>query len=112
MKFIGGSHLFGHMTYRPSADGEGNVLNQTIDNVEQYGDEVFNELEAGQASLHSDLLLHGSEANDSDKRRCALTLRYCTPDVQAGSNWHAKGVVVSGSDYSGNWANPGRPSQD
>lgn len=112
MKFIGGSHLFGHMTYRPSADDEGNVLNQTIDNVEQYGDEVINELKAGQVSLHSDLLLHGSEANDSDKRRCALTLRYCTPDVQAGSNWHAKGVVVSGNDFSGNWANPGRPVLD
>ena len=112
MKFIGGSHLFGHMTYRPSADDEGNVLNQTIDDVEQYGDEVFNELKAGQASLHSDLLLHGSEANDSDKRRCALTLRYCTPDVVAGSNWHAKGVVVSGNDFSGNWANPGRPDQE
>ena len=112
MKFIGGSHLFGHMTYRPSADDEGNVLNQTIDNVEQYGDEVINELKAGQVSLHSDLLLHGSEANDSDNRRCALTLRYCTPDVQAGSNWNAKGVVVSGRDFSGNWANPGRPDQE
>jgi non-heme Fe2+,alpha-ketoglutarate-dependent halogenase len=112
MKFIGGSHLFGHMTYRPSADDEGNVLNQTIDNVEQYGDEVINELRAGQVSLHSDLLLHGSEANDSDHRRCALTLRYCTPDVQAGSNWHAKGVVVSGNDFSGHWADPERPAQD
>jgi len=112
MRFIGGSHLFGHMTYRPSADDEGNVLNQTIDNVEQYGEEVINELQAGQVSLHSDLLLHGSEANDSDNRRCALTLRYCTPDVHAGSNWHAKGVVVSGSDFSGNWANPGRPELD
>lgn len=112
MKFIGGSHLFGHMTYRPSSDAEGNVLNQTIDNVDQYGDEVVNELNAGQVSLHSDLLLHGSEANDSDNRRCALTLRYCTPDVQAGSNWNAKGVVVSGHDFSGNWANPERPDQD
>ncbi|MBI1311032.1 phytanoyl-CoA dioxygenase family protein [bacterium] len=112
MRFISGSHLFGHMTYRPSADDEGNVLNQTIDNVEQYGTEVVNELKAGQVSLHSDLLLHGSEANDSDNRRCALTMRYCTPDVQAGSNWHAKGIVVSGSDFSGKWANPARPDRD
>lgn len=112
MRFIAGSHHYGHLTYRPSTDDEGNVLNQTIDNVEQYGREVTNELTAGQVSVHSDLLLHGSEANNSDRRRCALTLRYCTPDVQAGSNWHSKGVVVSGRDYSGNWANPPRPDRE
>ncbi len=109
MKFIAGSHHFGHMTYRESTEADHNVLNQTIDNVEQYGVEVVDELEAGEVSVHSDLLLHGSDANESDRRRCGLTLRYCTPDVKAGSNWHAKGVVVSGRDYSGNWANPPRP---
>lgn len=109
MRFIGGSHHFGHLTWRPSADSAGNVLNQTIENPEQYGLPVDNELSAGQVSLHNDLLLHGSKANDSDRRRCGLTLRYCTPDVQAGSNWHEKGVVVNGRDSSGNWANPSRP---
>jgi ectoine hydroxylase-related dioxygenase (phytanoyl-CoA dioxygenase family) len=112
MKFVAGSQRVGHLTYRPSADDEGNVLNQTIEDAEQYGDVVFDELAAGQASLHSDLLLHGSEANDSDRRRCGLTLRYCTPDVIAGSNWHDKGVLVAGKDYSGNWTNPARPDCD
>jgi hypothetical protein len=110
MKFIAGSHHHGHVTYRESTEADHNVLNQTIDHPEQYGHEVVDELEAGEVSIHSDLLLHGSEANNSDRRRCALTLRYCTPDVIAGSNWHAKGVVVSGSDYSGRWANPPRPT--
>jgi hypothetical protein len=112
MRFIAGSHHFGHLTYRPSSDDEGNVLNQTIENPLQYGTEVDDVLAAGEASLHSDLLLHGSEANESDRRRCGLTLRYCTPDVKAGANWHAKGVVVSGTDFSGNWANPPRPETD
>ncbi|MCA9062388.1 MAG: phytanoyl-CoA dioxygenase family protein [Planctomycetaceae bacterium] len=112
MKFIAGSHHFGHMTYRESTEADHNVLNQTIDNPEQYGVEVADELEAGEFSIHSDLLLHGSDANDSDRRRCGLTLRYCTPDVRAGSNWHAKGVVVSGKDFSGNWANPPRPEAE
>ena len=112
MKFVAGSQRVGHLTFRPSADEEGNVLNQTIDNAEQYGEVIFDELTAGQVSLHSDLLLHGSEANDSDRRRCGLTLRYCTPDVVAGSNWHDKGVVVAGNDYSGNWSNPARPAND
>lgn len=110
MKFVSGSQRVGHLTFRPSADEEGNVLNQTIDNAEQYGEVIFDELKSGQVSLHSDLLLHGSEANDSDRRRCGLTLRYCTPDVVAGSNWHDKGVVVAGNDYSGNWSNPTRPA--
>lgn len=110
MRFIAGSHHNGYLTYRPSSDDEGNVLNQTIENAEQYGTEVVDDiLAAGEVSLHSDLLLHGSEANESDRRRCGLTLRYCTPDVLAGSNWHAKGVVVTGTDFSGNWSNPPRP---
>lgn len=112
MKFVAGSQNVGHLTFRPSSDDEGNVLNQTIENAEQYGEVVYDELTAGEISLHSDLLLHGSEANDSDRRRCGLTLRYCTPDVIAGSNWHDKGVLVAGEDYSGNWANRPRPDSD
>lgn len=112
MKFVAGSQHVGHLTFRPSADDEGNVLNQTIEDAEQYGEVIYDELTAGQISLHSDLLLHGSEANESNRRRCGLTLRYCTPDVVAGSNWHDKGVVVAGRDYSGNWTNPARPADD
>jgi len=112
MQFIAGSHLFGHIPYRTSSDAEGNVLNQTVDNPMQYGSLIDDELKAGEISIHADLLLHGSEANDSDRRRCGLTLRYCAADVRAGSGWEAKGVVVSGSDPSGHWANPPRPSVD
>jgi len=112
MQFIAGSQHSGQVTYRPSSDAEGNVLNQTVENAEQYGELVLDELRAGEVSLHSDLLLHGSAANHSDRRRCGLTLRYCTPDVQAGSNWHKKGVLVAGTDFSGNWADPERPSQE
>lgn len=109
MKFIAGSHHVGHLTYRPSDSSEHNVLNQTIDNAEQYGEVVLDELKAGQVSIHSDLLLHGSEANSSDRRRCGLTLRYCAAEVRAGLGWNAKGVHVRGSDSSGHWSNNLRP---
>lgn len=112
MRFIAGSQHFGHLTYRPSDAAEHNVLNQTIENPEQYGSPVDDELKAGEISIHSDLLLHGSEANESNRRRCGLTLRYCSADVRAHLNWNAKGVVISGSDPSGHWANPARPTQD
>ena len=112
MRFIAGSQHYGHLTYRPSEGQEHNVLNQTIENPQQYGTEVDDELQAGQISLHSDLLLHGSEANDSDRRRCGLTLRYCAADVRAELGWNAKGVVVRGEDPSGHWRNPSRPDND
>lgn len=112
MRFIRGSHHFGHLTFRPSGSDEHNVLNQSIDNPEQYGEPVDDELKAGEISLHSDLLLHGSEANHSDRRRCGLTLRYAAADVRAHLGWNAKGVVVSGADSGGHWANPPRPASE
>lgn len=112
MRFVKGSHHFGAMTFRPSDPKEHNVLNQTIENVEQYGEFVDDCLKAGEISLHSDLLLHGSEANSSQRRRCGLTLRYAPVDVHAYMDWNLKGVWVSGSDPKGHWANRSRPTED
>ena len=112
MRFVPGSHHYGHLTYHLSEETENNVLNQTVDNADQFGEPVDDVLQAGEISLHSDLLLHGSEANASDRRRCGLTLRYCATDVRAYMDWNAKGVIVSGRDPSGHWANPSRPLND
>ena len=112
MRYIPGTHHFGHLTYTMSETDESNVLNQTVADVARFGEQVDVVLQAGQASLHSDLLLHGSEANQSSRRRCGLTLRYCPADVRAGLGWNAKGVIVSGSDPSGHWANAPRPESD
>ena len=109
MRFIPGSHLYGHLTWRLSEDDEDNVLNQTIADVDRFAEPVDDVLRAGEISIHSDLTLHGSEANESDRRRCGLTLRYCASDVRAYLGWNAKGVVVSGADADGHWANPPRP---
>jgi len=114
MRFVAGSHHLGHLTYRMSEDTEASVLNQTVDNVEQFGTIVYDELKAGEISLHSDLLLHGSLANGSNRRRCGLTLRYCAADVWSDPSygWNREGVIISGSDPSGHWANPARPSSN
>lgn len=109
MRYIPGSHKLGHLTYTLSENDEANVLNQTVMGAEALGEPVNVELRAGEISIHSDLLLHGSEANQSTKRRCGLTLRYCPAIVRAGLGWNAKGVVVSGKDECGHWANPPRP---
>jgi hypothetical protein len=112
MRFIPGSHVLGHLTYALSENDEANVLNQTVAGVEQLGEPVLAELKAGEISIHSDLLLHGSEANQSARRRCGLTLRYCPADVRARLGWNAKGVIVSGHDESGHWGNPARPETE
>lgn len=112
MKFVAGSHHFGHLTFRPSNPDEHNVLNQSIDNPEQFGSVVLDELQAGQFSIHSDLLLHGSEANNSHRRRCGLTLRYCSAEVRAELGWNLKGVHVRGGDPTGHWSNQPRPVEE
>jgi non-haem Fe2+, alpha-ketoglutarate-dependent halogenase len=109
MRFISGSHLRGPLPHLPSGGSEDNVLDQTAVDPLAIGALVDNVLRAGEISLHSDLLLHGSEANNSDRRRCGLTLRYCAAEVRAFLGWHAKGVVVSGADIDHHWANPARP---
>src|SRR5580698_7620839 len=109
MRFIPGTHHLGHLTYSLSENDEANVLNQTVAGAETLGQPIDVELKSGQISIHSDLLLHGSEANESQRRRCGLTLRYCPASVRADLGWNAKGVVVSGKDESGHWANPRRP---
>ena len=114
MRFVSGSHRYGQLEFRASEASESNVLNQTVDNVERYGSLVDVELTAGQVSIHSDLLLHSSHYNRSERRRCGLTLRYCTPDVRAisGFDWEKEGVILGGTDPSGHWANPPRPVRD
>lgn len=111
MKYIPGSHRYGHLTYKMSETDENNVLDQTVVNAEGIGEPIYVELKAGEASLHSDLLLHGSEANTSDRRRCGLTLRYTATDVRAHMGWHEKGVIVSGPPAY-HWANRGRPGEE
>ncbi len=109
MRFLPRTHTLGHLTYKMTEDQDANVLNQEIENIQQYGEPVDDELKAGEMSIHADLLLHGSEGNTSDRRRCGLTLRYCAADVRAYAGWEAKGVMVRGIDPTGRWGNPPRP---
>jgi non-heme Fe2+,alpha-ketoglutarate-dependent halogenase len=103
MRVIPGSHRLGHLTFRMAEDTANAVLDQEVEDAEEFGDPVDLELAAGQISLHSDLLLHGSRANASARRRCGLTLRYCAAEVRAGFDWGQRGIVIAGSDPTGHW---------
>jgi non-heme Fe2+,alpha-ketoglutarate-dependent halogenase len=107
MEVAVGSHTRGLIEFETTGADSGNVLDQAVKNPERYGRMVATPLIAGQMSLHSDLLLHGSLPNNSQRRRCGLTLRYCPADVNAYLGWNQKGVVVSGDADPTRW--PGLP---
>lgn len=113
MQIIPGSHRHAQVAYETSAADENNVLNQTVSNAEDYGEPpVAMELKAGQMSLHTDWALHGSEPNNSDRRRCGLTMRFVSPDVRALKGWNANSVICRGGDSSGHWVDNPRPDGD
>lgn len=108
MMFLPGTHTRGHLKWRQVAKDQA-VLNQEIENVEQWGQPVYDELKAGQFSLHADMLAHGSEPNNSSRRRCGLTIRYCPPTVHAIDRRWAKGSVLCRGTNPGSWATNSRP---
>ena len=113
MRFLPTSHTHGHLPYRESDVAENNVLDQTVEDAEaRFGEPVNVELRAGQMSMHTDLLLHGSDPNRSQRRRCGLTLRCHPPDVRRVEPEHAPGIICRGSDPSGYWQPIERPEGD
>lgn len=111
MQVIPGSHLNAQVAFRDSAAEERNVLNQTVEQPEAFGDPpVALELRAGQISLHSDWVLHGSEPNESTRRRCGLAMRYLSKDVRAYNGWNAHSVICRGEEPTGHWADHPRPA--
>ena len=113
MAVIPKSHLHGQIAFERSTAEEKNVLNQTVHDPTQYGDApVAFEMKAGQLSLHSDLLLHGSKPNTSTRRRCGLTMRFVPPDVHAANNWNQRAVIARGTDPSDHWVHIPRPLEN
>lgn len=111
MHFIPRTHNKGHLKWRESDRPA--VLGQEVENAEQYGKPVPVELRAGQASLHADMIVHGSESNRSDRRRCGLVLRYCPPEVEPiNRDWGKQAVVVRGENTTEWWVCPPKPRGD
>lgn len=115
MQFVPGSHLAGDLDHDELPLDGSVVLNRRVVEHDSYADRFVNELPAGSVSLHTDLLLHGSRANTSGRRRCGIALRYVAADVRAvagGENWLFGAVHVADGDPSGYWPNRPRPEGD
>lgn len=113
MRFLPGTHNRGKI--EETEMDEGSVFHKGIVPTDDMGAPFTNALGAGQISLHADMLVHGSLANTSDRRRCGLTLRYCPPEVQITDPAWARGVeaiLCRGSDPTGRWTVHQRPEND
>ena len=77
MRFIPGSHRSQTPFNHERQDRDDVVINMEIDKTTyNEADAVDIELEAGQMSLHDIYLIHGSNANRSERRRAGLALRF------------------------------------
>ena len=111
MRFIPGTHDKGPLSVQ--ASGSDAVFHKQTAGAEHMGEPFTNVLKAGQISLHADMLVHGSEPNRSDRRRCGLTLRYCPPDVQITDPAWATGVeAILCRGRPGGWTTHPRPEND
>jgi len=112
MKLFPGTHLLGRIPFKWVTDEEEGVLEQHVHNPERYGQPVSVELKAGQISLHTDMLLHGSQPNPSGRRRCGLTLRYFPPDVRGSEPEKQDAIIARGVDPDNYWQHIERPEGD
>ena len=111
MQVIPGSHKTAQIAFHDSEPEENNVLSQTVRDAGRYGGApVSLALKAGEMSLHSDWTLHGSDINQSERRRCGLAMRFLSYDVQAYNGWNEHSVICRGKDPTGHWADHSRPS--
>jgi len=110
MHFLPGSHKVGHIPWKESS--EESVLNQQIEDISVFEKPFSNNLKAGEFSLHSSLLVHGSPKNQSTRRRCGLTIRYAPQDVvPLSSNYSKMSYFVSGNITAPHWQDNSPPTE-
>ncbi|XP_012686063.2 probable alpha-ketoglutarate-dependent hypophosphite dioxygenase [Clupea harengus] len=116
LQVIPGSHCSGMLHHRQS-QRSGNMLsvNQEIpEELVQTDKALLCPLQAGQMSVHDGLLVHASDPNRSDRRRCGFVIRYvptCAYPIQDPDRprrFHAT-VVVSGTDQYRHFSNNEKP---
>ena len=81
MRVIPGSQS-GHVALEMVPSGDDQALSRmvTVTHEQEQG-AVTLAMEAGSLSIHDSYILHGSAANQSDRRRAGYTIRYCSTDT-------------------------------
>ncbi len=112
MEFVPGSHRGGALPHEDLALDGTRVLKRQVENPESYGDRFTNALRAGEISIHSDMLLHGSGLNRSDRRRAGMTFRYAAAEVRSlsGHEYWLKPSVHCRGTLPEHWPHRRRPA--
>ena len=114
MRVVSGTHNHGFSDYEPVDEPEKHVFSREI--VPEQVDEskvVDLEVLQGQCHVHHSKMVHGSNANTSQKRRCGYTMRYMPTSVKVKTlperSTHAI-YLARGKDLGGNeYGDPTRP---
>lgn len=105
LTMLPGSHQQGEIGYEYAELEEKNLIHLVVRDAEKYGEPVVPiNLKAGQMSVFSPLVLHGSKGNTSNRRRCGLVIRYFAPEVRHLEDYGYHSIVCRGEDPYGHWA--------
>lgn len=109
--FIPGSHRHGRFEWEQRDKNV--VLHLEVKGHSALGKKHPLVVPAGYFSMHSDMLVHGSAPNPTDRRRCGIALRYVMPEVWLKYPEHGRGmrnsIICRGTDSTGNWPHNNRP---
>ena len=96
MKVVSGSHQKPPYKHRVT-DNINFILNQEVsDDQFDKNNIVYINLKAGEMSLHTDALLHGSDSNQSNRPRCGIIMRFSPTNVIADLNiWPSFSIQLS-----------------
>ncbi len=98
MRVIPGTQQTQHGEYVP-VDSATHTFQHELQNVDE-SKAVYFELDPNESSLHDSRLIHGAEANKSDRRRTGYTMRYFSQDMKLNLDhpgnkshklWHCRG---------------------
>jgi hypothetical protein len=115
MRVIPGTHSGGYSQYEPVDPAVNVFRNEIRKELFDAKRAVTIELEPNQCSLHDARLMHGSDRNVSDRRRCGFTMRY----VSTATRYHHEKYpyhqlyLARGKDRAGNrYGDPTKPARE
>jgi ectoine hydroxylase-related dioxygenase (phytanoyl-CoA dioxygenase family) len=113
LRVIPGSHRAGQLPHRDTYAAN-NMLSrgQDIAVAVDEAQAVDLALEPGEISLHTSLLVHGSEPNRSGLRRTGIVLRYIAADIRPVAGFRDSASLVRGVDVHGHFTPEPWPATD
>ncbi|WP_432199874.1 phytanoyl-CoA dioxygenase family protein [Erythrobacter sp. W53] len=113
LQIVPGSHKWDQIAHRDTF-ADGNMLSRGQEIAVEVSEEQAHtlELEPGEMSLHHVRMVHGSQANRSDRRRIGFAVRYLPTHVRPKSGSGDSASLVAGVDRFHHFEPERRPKQD